>query len=56
MKTTNKIKISKSMSASTVYNNMPKGTKTTVSEAKRTLEAIAKVQSVPYMTRRLCDV
>ncbi len=56
MKTTEKIKISKSMSASNVYNSMPMGTKTTMSEAKRTLEAIEKVQTVPFLTRRLENV
>ncbi len=56
MKTTTNVLISRTMNTSTIYNNMGRATKTNVFEAKRTLEAISIVKSVPYLTRRLRNV
>ena len=43
----------KNKSAIDVYNSLPKGTKTSPYEAKRTLEAIVAVRSVPLISRRI---
>lgn len=41
------------LNAVDVYNSLKRGTKTTPYEAKRTLEAIVAVRSVPHLLRRI---
>ncbi len=53
MKDLSQIEFRKSTSASNIYNSLKNESSTSLFEAKRTLEAIDRIQAVPILTRRL---